>query len=199
MTCQLKKPLSYQEQIENLKTRHGLVIENEDEAKQILATVNYYRLSAYGIGLKDARDPEKYVEGITLGHIYRLYCFDAQIRTLLIPMIEQLEIKLRTQIAYHLAMTYGAESFRDARYFCNIRTRSGETVHERPLRSLTGKLQNKEICPVCFTIKQNTAGISPFGLRWSCLPLVCFRPFIPLCSARTKMPLRQLFKRILVI
>ena len=44
-------------------------------AFEILKKVNYYRLSAYGIGLKQKDDKERYVDGISLEHIYRLALF----------------------------------------------------------------------------------------------------------------------------
>ena len=117
----LKNPLSYQEQITHLQKKHSLTIANLDEALLILKKVNYYRLSAYGIGLKDSKNPEMYLPGISLEHLYRLYAFDAHLRTLLIPVIEELEIELRTKIAYHLAMTYGSEGYRDPNHFLSLK------------------------------------------------------------------------------
>ena len=48
----LKDALTYEQQVDHLKNIHKLVIPSEKEAVSILSRVNYYRLSAYGIGLK---------------------------------------------------------------------------------------------------------------------------------------------------
>ena len=54
------------------------MILDSDSALSILHKVNYYRLSAYGIGLKKDSDPEKFLDDVTLDHIFRLYCFDSE-------------------------------------------------------------------------------------------------------------------------
>ena len=94
LRMELKKALTVEEQIERLKTVHNLTIDNDDEAAEILKTVNYYRLSAYGIGLKKEDNLEEYTDGITLNDIYRLYLFDSELRNIIFKIIEYLEIQL---------------------------------------------------------------------------------------------------------
>ena len=108
---QLKPALTYDQQIEKLKTAHNLLIKDDNTAFDILSKVNYYRLSAYGIGLVKKDDKEKYQDGISLEHIYRLYEFDSLFRNLLTYIIEKIEIQLRTQISNFLALKYGPEGY----------------------------------------------------------------------------------------
>lgn len=115
-TISLKCPKTYDEQIQHLRDDHGLVISDVEKAKEILKTTNYYRLSAYGIDLLDKRT-DKYRDGTTLEHIYSLYVFDSKLRNIISPVIEFVEIKLRSSIAYHLAIKYGAECYRDKSFF----------------------------------------------------------------------------------
>ena len=115
-SIQLKIPMTYDEQIRNLQVNHGLVITDCAKAKEILKTVNYYRLSAYGIDLLD-KTTDRYREGTSLEQIYSLYQFDSRLRNIISPVIEYVEIKLRSHIAYHLAIKYGAECYRDRSYF----------------------------------------------------------------------------------
>ena len=61
MTKPLKKPLNYDEQLDNLINNHALVIDDREKAIQILKQVSYYRLSAYGIGLKRIENQEFYM------------------------------------------------------------------------------------------------------------------------------------------
>ena len=70
---ELKKALTFDEQVERLSNFHKLTIEDREKAIEILQKVNYYRLSAYGIGLKDRTNQEEYSAGISLEHIFRLY------------------------------------------------------------------------------------------------------------------------------
>ena len=113
----LKPALTFEQQIERLKTVHNLTIMHEDSALKILEKVNYYRLSAYGIGLKKAANSEEYRDDITLEHIFRLYCFDSEFRNDIIHVVEQLEVQLRTQITYCLSIKYGPEGYSDVRNF----------------------------------------------------------------------------------
>ena len=110
-------------------TGYCLMSSSTRAATDILNRVNYYRLSAYGIGLKRSDDAEKYIPGITIQTLYDLYCFDSQLRSILIPVIEAIEIDLRTKIAYHLAMTYGADGYYDAASFQPKTDREGNSIH----------------------------------------------------------------------
>lgn len=124
----MKKALTYDEQVNRLQ-EHGLAVENRTNAISVLKKVNYYRLSAYGIGLTKPGDKEHYVEGITLNMIYRLYCFDSRLRNILIHVIEQLEVQLRTQISNFLGIKYGPEGYVDAANFMQKCTKDGTSIH----------------------------------------------------------------------
>lgn len=143
----LKQPLSYADQIKRLRDVHALVIDDEEEALDILGRVNYYRLSAYGIGLKRADDPEKYIDGISLHHLYRLYRFDVLLRAALVHLIEHIEIELRTQVAYQLAIRYGAEGYRDPSNFCDRSTSRTGSVHADILGKLSDEISRQKNLP----------------------------------------------------
>lgn len=131
--AELKPALTCDRQIERLISEHNLMIADSENAKKIIRKVNYYRLSGYGIGLKQNRDPEKYKDGVTLEHLYRLYNFDSRLRNLLIHTIEQIEIALRTQISNYLALTYGSEGYMDPENFLPKCVKNGTRIHENIL------------------------------------------------------------------
>ena len=56
----VKYPLSYSKQIERLKNFHKMKIEDDNQAKEILQKINYYRLSGYGIGLLSSSNKDEY-------------------------------------------------------------------------------------------------------------------------------------------
>lgn len=137
---ELKPALTYDEQINKLKFDHNLEISYVDFAKDILKKVNYYRLSGYGIGLKKSDNKEHYKDNITIEHLFKLYCFDSQFKNNLIKTIEQIEIELRTQIAYHLSVKYGSDVLMNEDYFSKILNKDGKTIYSIVINNL-----NKEI------------------------------------------------------
>lgn len=56
----LKLALSYKSQVSRLKNYYKLEIKDIEKAQELLRTVNYYRLSGYGIGLKQKDNSELY-------------------------------------------------------------------------------------------------------------------------------------------
>ena len=144
---ELKPALTYEGQIEHLKNYHNLLVEDYDEAIRILKRVNYYRLSGYGIGLKEKNNREKYIDGTSLETIYRLYLFDSKFKNLLIHTIEQIEIQLRAQLSSFLALKYGAECYRDAGNFTSKQTKDGEEIHSKILLSFDDECKRQKNVP----------------------------------------------------
>ncbi|MDD5135261.1 MAG: Abi family protein [Phycisphaerae bacterium] len=101
----IKPPLTFQQQVELLKSR-GLIVPDIKKAIHVLEHINYYRLSVYFHPYqvqKDAFEP-----GVTLEDILYLYEFDRRLRNLLSEGLARIEISAKTQIAYYIALKYGA-------------------------------------------------------------------------------------------
>ena len=113
----VKPARSFEEQAKRLTALHGLDIENPDRARYIFSTVNYYRLTTYGDHLRRKDDPERFIDGVTLDTLYRLYQFDMGLRHAILPVLEFFEVQLRAKLSYHLAMTYGSTGFSDSSNF----------------------------------------------------------------------------------
>ena len=82
MSYKLKQPLTIEEQIKRLKTFHNLKILDKNKAIEILKSVSYYRLSAYGIGLTKENNREEYRDDISLEYLFKLYQFDCILKNL---------------------------------------------------------------------------------------------------------------------
>lgn len=106
---ELKKPTTFSEQIEKLKA-HGIVISNEDKAKEILKTVNYYRFTGYALQFRNHSTGSNYIEGTTFETIYHLYKVDEILRDIFRRYIEKAEVYYRTQIAYGFVIRKCIES-----------------------------------------------------------------------------------------
>lgn len=121
----VKPARSYAEQTQRLMNMHGLEVGNADRAQHLLSSVNYYRLSTYGKHLRRQDDPERFIPGVSLDHLYSLYEFDMELRHLLLPVLEFFEVQLRARISYHLAMTYGSTGYTSAANFRQDRQSQG--------------------------------------------------------------------------
>ncbi len=98
-----KKPTTLEEQIEILISRN-LIIDDKQEAIDILNRVNYYRLSAYMLTLKNG---DRFKDGTRFSDIYNLYEFDKRLRNICLNVLESIEIAFRTHISYNLSHKYG--------------------------------------------------------------------------------------------
>lgn len=100
---ELKKPLTFKEQIEKLKS-HGMVIEDEEKAKEILSEVNYYRFTGYALQFRIEEADSDYVEALSFEKVHRIYQFDERLRDIFRKYIEVVEVYYRTQISYGFSM-----------------------------------------------------------------------------------------------
>lgn len=94
----IKEHKTIQEQIKILRDR-GLTITDEKTAELMLLNYNYYRLSGYSLTL---RKNNHFSKGSTFDQIMQIYFFDRELKLLILNYLEEIEIALRTQIAYTL-------------------------------------------------------------------------------------------------
>ena len=103
-------PIDINQQIENLISL-GLEIEDGTHAKNVLNRVSYYRLiKAYSITLKE---DGRYIEGTTFKNIVDLYLFDMELRHILFPLIEHIEVYLRSITTNYFSLKYGNFGYKD--------------------------------------------------------------------------------------
>jgi abortive infection bacteriophage resistance protein len=105
-----KAPLTFQEQLLLLNSR-GLVIADESKAISYLQEISYYRLSAYFLPYQAVKD--KFNEGVTFEQIIDTYSFDREVRLLVFDCIERIEIAIRTQVIYGMALHYHDSHWQD--------------------------------------------------------------------------------------
>ena len=111
---EVKEPKSFYKQLSKLKER-GCIIGDENYVLQTLMRVNYYRLTAYFLPYKTQADT--YKDGTTFNKVHRTYEFDRKLSHLLFSIIEEIELTLRTQIAYFHSRKYGALGYMDENNF----------------------------------------------------------------------------------
>ena len=121
---ELKSAKTISEQIELLQER-GIIIDNFDLASKFLESNNYYRLNIYFHKLMDL--PDHFTKGTTFSQIVNIYENDKWFRSELLLLLEPIEIKIRTQIAYFLGLTYGPDVFYNEKIYKSIQ-RQGEIM-----------------------------------------------------------------------
>lgn len=108
----IKKPKTYRQQIEILKSKN-LIITDEQKAELFLQRVNYYRISGYFLPF--LKDHQKFfISDISIDKIQAIYEFDKELRNILAGVVDEIEIYLRSQLAYFHAQKYGEEGYMDS-------------------------------------------------------------------------------------
>ncbi len=89
---------------------------DREEMRRCLVDTNYYRLSAYSFTFRreepaTATTPlvrhDDFRTGTTFDLVWKRYCFDRQLRFLVIDAIERIEVTVRTKLSYHHAHNHG--------------------------------------------------------------------------------------------
>ncbi|GAB1447025.1 Abi family protein [Bacteroidota bacterium] len=113
----LKAPLTYQDQLALMESR-GLSVTERTKAIAYLQEISYYRLSAYFLPYQQVKD--SFNAGTTFEQIIQTYSFDRELRLLIFDCIERIEIAIRTQIIYSMALHYNDAHWQDNKaYFIN--------------------------------------------------------------------------------
>jgi len=113
-----KPPLTYEKQLEQLQKR-GLQIKNLPRALHLLENISYYRLSGYWYPLLANKREHIFKPEACFDTAFKLYCFDKELRRLVITELEKIEVAIRAKMTYILASHYGCFWFNDATLFSN--------------------------------------------------------------------------------
>lgn len=105
-----KPPLSFQDQLTQLQGRN-LTVQDPDKALNYLQSISYYRLSAYFLPYQKTKDT--FNTGTTFTQIIQTYMFDKDLRLLVFDCIERLEVTIRTQFIYSMALHYNDAHWQD--------------------------------------------------------------------------------------
>lgn len=114
MTKQVKNPITFEKQVDLLKSR-GCIIDDDVFCQKKLQLINYYRLSAYFLPFKNK--DSSYKKETSFRRVYRIYQFDSELRSILLSALEEIEIFLRCNFAYFHAHKYGSLGYLNSNTF----------------------------------------------------------------------------------
>ncbi|MEA4863861.1 MAG: Abi family protein [Sphaerochaeta sp.] len=112
----IKEAKTFEQQADILLQR-GLIVDRE-KLITVLSQVNYYRLTTYLYTYRDVGDTFKC--DTNLDQILRIIMFDHELRTLLLDIIEGIEILVRTRLAYFFSLKHGPFAWTDPALFPNF-------------------------------------------------------------------------------
>lgn len=94
------------EQVKILQSK-GLIIPDEEYAKEILLRENYFFLSGYRHLFMESRTNRVFLQGTTFNELYSLFYFDRHIRNIIFKNLLIIENNIKSFMAYELSMKYG--------------------------------------------------------------------------------------------
>ena len=104
------KAITLDEQIQLLRSR-GMVINNEEKAKEVLSDIGYYRLGFYWFPM-EIDYPNKnnrnhlFKDTADFDDAVRLYYFDFKLRNILLKYLSRIEISFKTSLIYFVSDRY---------------------------------------------------------------------------------------------
>lgn len=117
----------------NLLEQRGLIINDRSEAIKALSHYNYYRLSGYTLTL---RKNDHFFNNVKFSDVMQIYNFDAELRSLLLYVLEYIEVSFRTYIGYCHAKECGplgylnSKNFTDTERFFKFQNELREAIKE---------------------------------------------------------------------
>ena len=94
------------EQIEIFKHK-GLIIHDENYAKQVLLRENYFFLNGYRHLFYKSETEKEFIKGTTFEELYSLFLFDRSFRNVLFKYLLVIENNLKSITSYQLSKKYG--------------------------------------------------------------------------------------------
>ena len=159
-----KQIQTFADQIKLLKQR-GMKFGSETKAEAWLRQVSYYRMSGYWYPLLADREHHIFKPGTTFENAVRIYEFDSRLRRLVMSYIEQIEVAVRTQIAYIMSMASDGFWFEDAALFSNA------GLHAKTLQSISDEYNRSD---EQFVKAFKSKYIEPFPPSWMTLEITSF-------------------------
>ena len=153
MISQLKKhqpSITIEEQIQNLKDL-GLIVKDDDYARTVLNDISYFRLvKAYSLNLKPKNG--NYIADVTFEHLVELYLFNANLRQLIFPQVEKIEVNARCRIANFVSNKYGVLGYLERNNFVD------EDFYNQFLEDIDEELRRNARAPFVKNFKENYEG-----------------------------------------
>ena len=126
------------EQVDIFK-RRGLVIEDEEKARQILFRENYFFLSGYRHLFTIEGKKDLFMEGTTFEELYATFVFDRRIRNTFFKNILIVENNIKSIMSYQLSKKYGYKE----KDYLDIKNFSSDGMQARQVHDVLSKVRRQ--------------------------------------------------------
>ena len=126
------------QQLEILKNK-GLIVEDEERAKDILLKENYFFLNGYRHLFMNSPSDRTYVTGATFNELYALFLFDRYSRNIFFKNLLIIENRLKSVVSYQLSKKYG---YREKDYL-NLKNFTNDPEKKRRVRDIIDKMKRQ--------------------------------------------------------
>lgn len=129
---------SLDEQIEIFKSK-GLVIPDEEKAKDILLRENYFFINGYRhLFMKSWKD-SNFIPGTTFEELYAMFVFDRRVRNIFFKNLLIVENNIKSLISHQLSKNYG---FKEKDYL-NPKNFSKDSMQSRQVHDVLNKVKRQ--------------------------------------------------------
>jgi len=166
----VKKATTIDEQIDLLESR-GMIVPDENKAKEILMDIGFYRLGFYAFPYETTfpdlnNRTHKYRKDTSFTDVVELYYFDYDLRNILTYYLNRIEVNLRTFITYTVSNYYKNSptwfvdnSVMHRKYIEDFEDKIYKTIRENPvIKRHHAKYINDRFAPAWKTIEFMTLG-----------------------------------------
>ena len=126
------------EQIEILQNK-GLIINDIDNAKQILFRENYFFVSGYRHLFMRSSKENIFIKGTTFDELYATFVFDRRIRNIMFKYILIIENNMKSIISYQLSKKYGIKE----RDYLNHKNFTQDGIKSRQVNDVIAKMKRQ--------------------------------------------------------
>ena len=124
------------EQIDILKNR-GLIVFDEEKAKDILLKENYFFISGYRHFFESSKD--KFIKGTTFEELYAMFVFDRRLRNIMFKNILIIENNIKSIISYQMSRKYG---YKEKEYL-NPKNFTNDSLKVRQVHDILDKMKRQ--------------------------------------------------------
>lgn len=104
----MKEFYDYEQQIAKLRDSDGLIIDDEETAKDYLRLEGYYNvINGYAAIFKKKNG--KFIKGTTFDNIRNLYEFDKSLRSIVYKYTSSIECHIKALIAHEFSRNHGVD------------------------------------------------------------------------------------------
>ncbi len=136
MTSKIFKTID--QQIDILRSK-GLIINNENQTREILFRENYFFISGYRHMFTQPGNRDKFMPGTSFEELYAVFVFDRKIRNTFFKNILIVENNIKSIISYQLSKKYG---FKEKDYL-NPKNFTEDKLAERQVKDILNKVRRQ--------------------------------------------------------